>query len=90
MLLARDTRFLGEKGVSRQEIARDITITCSDTGFSDGETYERGGYGPYWLSKFFNSSASAYILAFDNSSARVSGYDSRAYGYSVRCVQTTD
>ena len=50
-----------------------------------GAAYERGNFGGYWSSRPSNSSA--YYLYFYNGSAYMSASSSRAYGYSVRCVQ---
>jgi uncharacterized protein (TIGR02145 family) len=56
--------------------------------FHDGYAYVRGDYGYYWSSR--PGSSYAYYLYFSSSGVDMSYYDSRAYGFSVRCVQATD
>ena len=53
-----------------------------------GDVFHRGDYGNYWSSRPGNNyySGLVYALNFMSGSASI-GYDSRVYGYSVRCVQ---
>ena len=57
--------------------------------YSDGDAYGRCYYGYYWSSRPCNANygyGSAYDLGFNSGSTDMN-YDSRAGGYSVRCVQ---
>ncbi len=55
-------------------------------GYSSGNAYDRGSDGYYWSSR--PGSYDAYSLFFHSSFVGTTQFDSsRAYGYSVRCVQ---
>ena len=54
-------------------------------GNSSAALGSQGSNGYYWSSS--PGSASAYDLYFDASSVSLAGSDSRAYGFSVRCVE---
>ena len=53
-------------------------------GFANG----RGSYGYYWFSS--PNGSNAYDLRFVSNGTYANDSSSRAYGYSVRCVQVTD
>ena len=61
---------------------------AGDRSYYDGNAYYRGDSSRYWSSRPNN--ASAKTLSFSSISSVYMGSGSRANGYSVRCVQTTD
>lgn len=71
-----DTHPLGED-------KPQVFLPAAGYRYSNGSAYYRGTCGYYWSSK---PSSGAYNLDFSSSSVRMV-YNSRAYGYSVRCVQ---
>lgn len=54
--------------------------------YSSGNVYFRGEGGRYWSSRPYSGSAYYFNFNFDDGGANMN-YTSRAYGYSVRCVQ---
>jgi uncharacterized protein (TIGR02145 family) len=59
---------------------------AGDRNCSDGSLRNGGDYGSYWSSWFRGTSSSSSALYFESNSAGV-GHDSRANGYSVRCIK---
>ena len=50
--------------------------------------WHRGNFGSYWSCSPHENSSNAYYLSFDSGgSVNPADYDSRAHGYSVRCIK---
>lgn len=72
-----------------EDVARVFFPAAGCRYYDDGDANGRGNDGYYWSSSPNNYYYFAYLLYFSNGVAYM-GNTTRAYGYSVRCVQVTD
>lgn len=85
------TNSAGQKGnkfygrYRQQDDAPSVFFPYAGYRNYSGNAYDREGYGYYWSSRPYGTNAG--YLYFNSSGYIGMYYDSRAYGYSVRCVQ---
>lgn len=87
----RETKKVGKRMPTKEEWVEKYSVEIPDfpkVGYRDysyGSLYLQGAFGLYWSSSVTGSNA--FYLYFNSGGVYPAGSNSRAYGFSVRCVK---